>query len=250
MTTNELITVRVADAVSTVRFNRPEKKNAITQPMYRALTAALAAAESDPEIRVHVLEGTPGAFTAGNDLKDFLAVAAGGDHPESALDFLRALASAKKPIVAGVDGLAIGIGTTLLLHCDLVYASPRSVFKTPFLDLGLVPEAASSLLAPRIMGPQRAFELLCLGEAFSAERAVAAGFVNAVVEASDLEAATQEAAQRLAAKPPAALAIARALMRGEPAEVVERIERERGHFAACLRSDETRRALEAFFAPA
>lgn len=249
MTTGESIKVTVADGVSVMQFDRPDKKNAITLAMYDALAAAIAAAERDPAVRVHVLTGTPGAFTAGNDLKDFLAVASGGEHSESALDFLRALATTAKPVVAGVDGLAVGIGTTLLLHCDLVYASARSVFSTPFLDLGVVPEAASSLIAPRVLGPQRAFELLVLGETFSAQRAVAAGFVNGVVGEDEVQATVMAAAHRLAAKPPEALAIARRLLRGDPAEVVARIEQERAHFAQCLKSAETRKALEAFFAP-
>jgi len=240
------IRVETAGPVSTIRIDRPEKKNALTASMYDSMSAALRAGEQSDEIRVHVFCGSPGAFTAGNDIKDFLAVAAGGEHGGNALEFLKTLVGVTKPVIAAVDGLAIGIGTTMLLHCDLVFATPRSLFKTPFLDLGLVPEAASSLIAPRLMGAQRAFELLCLGEAFSAERAEAAGLINAVVSVEALEDKAQDAARRLAQKPPQALAQARALMRGDPAEILARIDEESALFAERLKSDEARRAFEGF----
>jgi enoyl-CoA hydratase/carnithine racemase len=134
--------------VQVIRFNRPEKKNAITREMYAKMTNALTVAQSDPAVRITAFLGTEGCFSAGNDMADFLAVAMGGSMGSEVLDFLRALASATKPVVSGVDGLAIGIGTTIHLHCDLTVASARSVFRTPFVDLALVPEAASSLIAP------------------------------------------------------------------------------------------------------
>lgn len=245
---NDWIVLDRSDRISTVRFNRPDKKNALTTDMYARTAAAMAEAEADPDIRAHLFFGVPGAFTAGNDIGDFLKVAMGGDHGEDVLHFLRGLVTSKKPIVAGVDGLAIGVGTTMLLHCDLVYATPRSLFKTPFLDLGLVPEAASSLIAPRLMGPQRAFELLCLGEGFDADRAREAGFVNAVVGEAELEAAAKAASQKLAQKPPEALAAARALLRGDGADVLQRIEDERRLFAERLKSAEARAAFERFMA--
>jgi len=162
------------------------------------------------------------------------------------VDFLVALASARKPVVSGVDGLAIGIGTTIHLHCDLTIASDRSLFKTPFVDLALVPEAASSLIAPRVMGQQRAFALLALGEGFSAAQAKEAGLIWKVTAPDAVEAETLSLAAKLAAKPPEALRIARDLMRGPPDTVLDRIQQEAGHFAAQLKSAEARAAFEAF----
>src|SRR6202000_3054354 len=149
-----------------IRFNRPEKKNAITRAMYGRMTEALNEANEDVSIRAIAFLGTEGAFSSGNDLADFLAFATGGSMGTEVFDFLHALAGADKPVVSGVDGLAIGIGTTMHLHCDMTVASDRSVFRTPFVYLGLVPEAGSSLIAPRLMGNQRAFALLAAGESF------------------------------------------------------------------------------------
>ncbi|ENN89034.1 Enoyl-CoA hydratase protein [Rhizobium freirei PRF 81] len=235
-----------APHIQIIRFNRPEKKNAITRGMYLTMTDALKAAEDAPDIRVHVFLGTEGCFSAGNDLADFLAFAMGGSMGREVIDFLIALASARKPVVSGVDGLAIGIGTTIHLHCDLTIASDRSLFKTPFVDLALVPEAASSLLAPRVMGHQRAFALLALGEGFTAAEAKEAGLIWKVTAPDALEAETLSLAAKLAAKPPEALRIARNLMRGSPEEVLDRIQREAEHFAAQLKSAEARAAFEAF----
>ena len=148
--------------IQIIRMNRPDKKNAITRAMYAAMSAALADGDADPEIRVHVFLGVPGAFSSGNDLADFMAVAVGGEGGTEVWDFLVALAGAAKPMISGVDGIAVGVGTTLNLHCDLTFATPRTVFRTPFVDLGLVPEAGSSLLAPKILGRQQAFALLGL----------------------------------------------------------------------------------------
>ncbi|SCB19912.1 crotonase/enoyl-CoA hydratase family protein [Rhizobium multihospitium] len=235
-----------APQVQIIRFNRPEKKNAITRAMYQTMTDAVKAAEDDPDIRVHVFLGTEGCFSAGNDLADFLAFAMSGNMGREVIDFLVALASTKKPVVSGVDGLAIGIGTTIHLHCDLTIASDRSLFKTPFVDLALVPEAASSLLAPRVMGHQRAFALLALGEGLSAAEAKETGLIWKVVAPEAVEAETLLLATKLAAKPPEALRIARDLMRGSPDAVLDRIQKEAEHFAAQLKSAEARAAFEAF----
>ncbi|MEX6508278.1 crotonase/enoyl-CoA hydratase family protein [Jiella sp. M17.18] len=243
---SEHIATALADGVLTVRLNRPEKKNAITRDMYRGMTAALERAEAEAEIAAVLFCGVPGAFCAGNDIKDFLAIAEGGALPGEIRDFLQALVAARKPLIAAVDGLAIGIGTTLLMHCDLTYAAPASVFRTPFLDLGLTPEAGSSLIAPRLMGLPRAFALLVLGEAFDAEAAKAAGLVYAVTD--DPEAAALDAAKRLAAKPPEALSIARALLRGTQDDVAARIDQEIGYFADRLMSSEAKAAFQAFMA--
>lgn len=233
-------------AVQVIRMNRPDKKNALTRAMYLAMTAALLEGDADPAVRVHVFLGVPGAFSAGNDLADFLAMATGGESGREVWDFLLALARAQKPIVSGVDGIAVGIGTTLNLHCDLTFATPRTVFRTPFVDLGLVPEAGSSLLVPRIVGHQRAFALLALGEPLSAGEAMAAGLIHAVMGEEELEGAVLAAADRIAAKPPQALRIARDLMRGPRDELVARIGAEADYFRERLQSDEARAALTAF----
>jgi len=240
------ILVERQEAVQIIRMNRTDKKNALTRAMYAAMTEALAAGDADPAVRAHVFLGVPGAFSAGNDLADFLVMATGGEGGREVWDFLLALARSQKPMVSGVDGIAVGIGTTLNLHCDLTFATPRTVFRTPFVDLGLVPEAGSSLLVPQILGRQGAFALLGLGEGLSAEEAKAAGLIYAVVEEDALEAAVLSAAGRIAAKPPQALKIARDLMRGPCEELVARIGEEAQRFRERLESEEARAALMAF----
>jgi enoyl-CoA hydratase/carnithine racemase len=240
------ILVERRGVVQVIRMNRPDKKNALTRAMYSTMSAALTAGDADPDVRVHVFLGVPGAFSAGNDLADFLVIATGGEGGSEVWDFLIALAKAEKPILSGVDGIAVGIGTTLNLHCDLTFATPRTVFRTPFVDLGLVPEAGSSLLAPRVLGRQDAFALLALGEGFSAERAKAAGLIYSVVGESELEATVLAAAESVAAKPPEALKIARDLMLGPREPLLARIAQESELFRQRLQSDEARAALVAF----
>lgn len=239
------IEVETARGVMIVRMNRPDKKNAINTAMYRSMAEALTVANSDGSVRAVCIFGGPGAFCAGNDIGDFLAIAEGRQPPSEVHAFLRALATSTKPLVAGVDGLAVGIGTTMLMHCDLAYASRASVFRTPFLDLGLTPEAASSLIGPKLMGDQRAFALLALGDSFDAEAAREAGLVYAVLE-NGVEEAALDAARRLAAKPEQALAAARWLLRGSPAAVLERIDLEIDYFTERLVSKEAREAFKAF----
>ncbi len=241
------IEIKRANGVQVLRINRPEKKNALTRAMYETMVTAFREAEQSDDIAVHLITGSGGVFTAGNDIADFasrsvdLTQVKGG-----ASGFIGTLPVLQKPLVAAVDGLAIGVGVTMLFHCDLVYASPTASFRTPFLDLGLVMEAGSSLLGPRIMGHQKAFELLCLGEPFDADAGLRAGFVNRVVPAADLEAEAMKAALRLAAKPPGALAIARKLMRGTPDEALAQMQKEGVAFAECMRSAEAKEAFAAF----
>ncbi|RCS23405.1 crotonase/enoyl-CoA hydratase family protein [Phyllobacterium salinisoli] len=242
------IEIELSGAVQIIRIARPEKKNALTRAMYAAMAEALRTGDADDVIRVHVIFGQPGAFSAGNDMQDFMAAAMGGTMGNEVLDFLEALSTAKKPVVSGVDGLAIGIGTTIHLHCDLTFATPQSLFRTPFVDLGLVPEAGSSLLAPRLMGYQRAFALLALGEGFSAEAAKEAGLVHRIVEPAGLEPAVLEAAQAIAARPPQAMQLTKALLRTPDEPAGERIAREAKHFAERLGSQEAREAVAAFLA--
>lgn len=239
---DDTIVVTDAEGIRTIRINRPDKKNALTQAMYATLARALA--DADASVRVFVLTGTGDVFTAGNDLNDFLAV---GDLSSSpAADFLGALASAQRPVVAAVNGLAVGIGATLLLHCDLVYAVPGARLQFPFINLALVPEAASTLLLPRLVGHQRAAELLMLGDPLDAGTAEQLGLVNRVVE-GDVLAEALAVARRLAAKPPAALAANKALLKSRDDGVAARLEAEFAAFARCLRSPELKEAVAAFF---
>lgn len=233
--------------VLTVRINRPEKKNALTAAMYGALANALDKAAAHKDIKVTLILGVPGTFCAGNDIADFLQVSMSNAPGSNAVfDFLERIIMAAKPIVAGVDGVAVGVGTTLLMHCDHVVASEASVFRTPFVDLGIVPEAGSSLLGPRLMGHHRAFALLAMGEPLSAAEALAAGFVSHVVPSAELEQRAGAAAQALAAKPPEALEIARRLIRGDRTDVLHRMREEAKLFAERLKSEEARAAFMAF----
>ena len=213
--------------------------------MYLAATKALQSADADPTIGALLFAGTGGIFTAGNDLADFLeADATPGELP--AFAFIKALASCETPLIAAIDGIAIGIGATMMLHCDLVYTAPETIFRLPFVDLGLVPEAASSLLLPRRIGMAKAAEFLLLGETFGAEEAVRLGLANGIVPASNLHEFALEKAQRLAAKPRAALCATRGLLRGDTHEILARIEEEARLFGAALRSREARAAFTTF----
>lgn len=244
---SEFLQIERQDAVQIIRLNRPEKKNAITRDMYHGIAEALKQADTDDTIRVSVILGQPGAFSAGNDMQDFMhAALSQGSLGEEIIDFLHRLALTRKPLISGVNGLAIGVGTTLNLHCDLTFATPRSVFHTPFVDLGLVPEAGSSLLAPKIMGYQRAFALLAMGEAMTAQQALEAGIVWRVVAEDELEAEVLKTAQKLAARPPAALQLTRDLLRSAAEPLTDRIGREAQIFADRLKSAETAQAVGAF----
>jgi enoyl-CoA hydratase/carnithine racemase len=245
---SELILIDRADGILTLRMNRPDKKNALTRVMYTAMTDAINAAQTDDAIRVIVFFGVPGAFSAGNDLTDFMNAGANNGLGKEVLAFLAAISETTKPMVAGVDGLAIGIGTTLLMHCDYALAAEGSLFRTPFVDLGLVPEAGSSLIGPAIMGYQNAFAMLALGEDFSAEDARSAGLVRKVTSRENLEAETFAVAKRIAAKPPEALRLSRMLLRDNSGTVKDRIDAEAKLFGERLQSDEARAAFMAFFA--
>jgi enoyl-CoA hydratase/carnithine racemase len=233
--------------VRTVRMNRPDKKNALTLAMYDAMAQAIEEAGQRTDIRCVLIAGHDSGFCAGNDLNDFVAMAQGGALGAPILRFLHALARADKPLVAAVNGRAVGVGTTMLLHCDHVVASDSAVLSTPFVALGLVPEAASSLIAPRLMGHARAFALLVMGQPLNATEAKEAGIVNAVVPAAELEAQTLTAARMIAALPAEGVAIARRLMRGSPEEITARIDAEAEAFKARLASPEAQAAFTAFF---
>jgi enoyl-CoA hydratase/carnithine racemase len=247
------IAIEVKDGVQVMRFLRAAKKNAFTGAMYNAMSQALATAESNEAIAVHLFIGSGGVFSAGNDITDFLRRAeasapASGEAgiPAPSLDFIRCLPKVTKPMIAAVDGLAVGVGTTLLFHCDLIYATPSASLRTPFLDLGLVQEAGSSMLAPERLGYPRAFELICLGEPFSAERALQAGLINAIVPAAELEATALGAAQRLIAKPRQALLTSRRLMRRHAAQISAMIDAEAQCYVELMSAPEAREAFTAF----
>jgi len=228
-----------------IRMNRPEKKNALTQPMYVEMTRALRESEDLDSVRCVIFAGGPGAFCAGSDIADFQKRAEGGLNPIT-VDFLHALVRNPKPLLAAVDGLAIGIGTTMLLHSDYVVASSNASFATPFTKLGLIPEAASSLLGPMRMGYARAFALLVMGRSMSARDAKAAGFVNAVVDATALDSTIMQAAREIAALPAGAVALARKLLRGDLDDLVKRVDTEAMYFKERLQSDEARAAFATF----
>ena len=242
----DLILTERSGGVLRIEFNRPEKKNAITAAMYGALADALLAADADDAVRVVLIHGKPEVFTSGNDLADFLANPPRGEDG-APFRFLRAISRFGKPVVAAVSGAAIGIGTTLLLHCDLVYAAIGTRFALPFVNLALVPEAASSFLLPRLAGWPRAAELLLLGEPFSAEKAREIGLVNEIVAPEGLLETAMATAQKLAQKPPGALRLTKALMKdGLIAQVEQAMSREGKIFAGRLNSPEAKEAFSAF----
>lgn len=244
---SEWIRTRKGDGVLAITFDRPEKKNAMTREMYRAIADALNAANEDRGVRAVLLHGEGDSFTAGHDLSEFAEINAGVDSgPPSGEPLLMALAEARKPLVAAVHGRAVGIGLTMLLHCDLVYVAEDALLSCPFVNLALVPEAASSLLLPARVGHVRAFQLFALGEAIDGRTAAAWGIANAAVPAGDVLARAQAAALALAAKPPAAIAVTKALMRNTSA-ATQRIAEEFAHFYAQLRSPEAQEAFTAFF---
>jgi enoyl-CoA hydratase/carnithine racemase len=242
------VVVKDDGAIRTIRMNRPEKKNALTQPMYAEMTRALREAGTNDAIRCIVLAGGPGAFCAGADIGEFLESAQSGGLRPMTLEFLKVLAHNQKPLVAAVGGLAVGIGTTMLFHCDHVVAGANATFTTPFLKLALIPEAASSLLAPMRMGYARAFEMLVMGRPLSAEQAREAGIVNTVVDPAAVEDVARKAALEIAALPAGAVAVSRQLMRGHLDAVVRQIDTEVMHFKDRLQSDEARAAFSAFLA--
>jgi enoyl-CoA hydratase/carnithine racemase len=234
------------NGVLTLTFNRIERKNSITVAMYDALATAFEQTAGDTETRALVIQGHETIFSAGNDIGDFLGNRPSG--PETpAFRFLRAIAACPKPVVAAVCGPAVGIGTTMLLHCDLVYAGDNAAFSMPFVNLGLCPEAASSLLAPRLFGHHRAAEALLLGEPFSAETALELGLVNRVVAPGECNALALAQARKLAAKPLASLMATKQLMKAPQQEAVRRqMDEEGAHFARLLTAPAAREAMTAF----
>ncbi|SDV48157.1 enoyl-CoA hydratase-related protein [Chitinasiproducens palmae] len=242
---SEGVSVVRHERVWLARWDRPAKRNAITAAMYARMAEVLAEFERDAAAQVLVLAGRGGHFTAGNDVGDFLRAPPAGDAP--VLRFLRALAAAPKPVLAAVNGVAVGVGTTMLLHCDLVYAAEDARFAMPFVPLGLCPEAASTLLLPRLAGPQQAAEKLLFGDAFDTAEARRLGFVNRIAAPADVETVALAAAERLAGLPGDAVRATKALLRADPAESVgARLAREAQCFERLLATPAARAALAAF----
>jgi len=245
------VLVERRDSVLSITMARPERRNAITVAMYAALADAIEGAANDPCVRLITLEGQGEDFTAGNDLGDFLqAMPSPGEAQDIPVwRLLRALAKNQVPIIAAVHGNAVGIGTTMLFHCDFVLAEEGSRFVMPFVDLGLVPEAASSLLLPRLAGRRRAARYLLLGEPFGVSEAMEMGLASHAVPQGGLKVALDALVAALLAKPPEALRQTQSLLRKvDVQEVLERMELENGHFAERLQSDEVKDAITAFFA--
>ena len=239
------------DGILLIEINRPEKKNALTLAMYTALAEVLKQAEADATVRAMLLHGQPEVFSSGNDLHDFASFAPDRLlESQPAYDFLFALSGATKPVVAAVNGGAIGIGTTLLLHCDLVYAGEQARFQLPFVNLGLCPEGAASLLLPMLMGHRRAAELLLLGEPFSARKAWEIGLVNEILPDSQVLDHALARARQLAAQPPASVRLTKRMIKQEWVAAVGRTLRaEAVQFAERLQSPEAKEAFQAFFEP-
>ncbi|MBN9440432.1 enoyl-CoA hydratase-related protein [Bosea sp. (in: a-proteobacteria)] len=245
--TETVLNEDVAEGVRQITMNRPDRRNALDRATYQGLIDALAAADADAGVRAIVLTGAGGCFTSGNDIKDFAAAAATGVGARIAIDFLGAISTTKKPIVAAVEGFAVGIGTTMLLHCDLAFAGKGASFRLPFVALGLCPEGGSSYLLPLIAGSKRAAELLMLGEVFSPEVAQEAGLLNAVTEAGEALPLAVEKAKALAALPPQSVALTKMLLkRGSAAATAETIATEARHFGERLMSAEAQAAFAAF----
>jgi enoyl-CoA hydratase/carnithine racemase len=239
------ILTHIDAGVMTITFNRLDKKNSITSSMYAAMAEALAHAATDPAVRVVVFQGHESIFSAGNDIGDFL------NQPPTTQEspvfrFLRGIATFEKPLIAAVAGPAVGIGTTMLFHCDLVYAGDNAAFSMPFVNLGLCPEAASSLLAPRMFGYHRAAEALLMGEPFFAEAAQEVGLVNRVVPPTEVNGYAQAQARKLAAKPLTSLIATKRLMKGDTQAVLQKMDEEGQSFGRMLREPAAKEAFGAF----
>jgi enoyl-CoA hydratase/carnithine racemase len=246
MSSTEQIRSEISEGILCLFINRPDKKNALNLAMYQALAEGLRQADDDDSVRVILISGGDECFTSGNDLADFLSAPPTG--PESpVMQFLIAISEARKPIVASVNGLAVGVGVTMLLHCDLVYVGRSATFQMPFVNLGLCPEAGSTLLLPRIMGHQRAAELLLLGEVFSADKARDFGIVTEICPDKDVYATARNRSLQLAAQPAAAVRLAKKLLKRDYAsQLRETIAEEGNQFMGRLKSPEATEALQAF----
>ncbi len=242
----ELVTTFLDKGILKIGIQRPDKLNALTLAMYDAMTVALESAEQDKQIRVILIHGTDNCFTSGNDLRDFAGNPPAGEN-SPVFRFLRAISQAQKPVIAMVSGAAVGIGTTMLLHCDLVYADETARFRLPFVNLGLCPEAASSYLLPKLVGHLRASEILLLGETIDAEKALEIGLVNRIFPHPDLLDQVMAKAVQLAAQPPASVRLTKSLLKENQAQqVAEVMSKEGDLFLRQLAKPEAQEAINAF----
>jgi enoyl-CoA hydratase/carnithine racemase len=243
------IIVSDEEATRTITMRRPEKKNALTEDMFLAMSDAINSAQSDPDIRCLIVTGRSGVFTAGEDIGDFVSEATTGldpEKPRNAIVFLRALVNNRKPIIAAVDGVAVGIGATIVLHCDYVIAGTTASFLSPFVEYGLVPEGASSLLLPRMAGHQRAFSMLVMGRPMSAEEAREAGLVNAIVAPGHAIIEAQKVAREICALPPEAVAISRKLLKLPTEDLLRRMGQEEHLFRERMTAPSVIAAFKSF----
>ncbi|MFT5349960.1 MAG: enoyl-CoA hydratase/carnithine racemase [Planctomycetota bacterium] len=243
---SQYIETVVEDRILKIKINRPDKKNALDLAMYQALADAIQEADKNNEIRVTLISGAEDSFCSGNDIKDFLKNPPTDDN-SPVLQFVRAMINAEKPIVAAVNGIAIGIGVTLLLHCDLVYASEDARFQLPFVNIGLCPEAGSTHILPLLMGHQKASELLLLGGMFDVNTAIDVGFVNTKLASAELASASLQAATKIAAQPPNSIRATKGLLRAAMREqILAASQRENSNFIPMLNGEEAKEALTAF----
>jgi enoyl-CoA hydratase/carnithine racemase len=244
------IIVTDEESTRTIAMRRPEKKNTLTQEMYLAMSEAIESAQSNPDIRCLILTGRSGVFTAGNDISDFLQAATAkddGTRPKDSTIFLQSLVNNKKPIIAAVDGLAIGIGATMVFHCDFVVATTTAIFQSPFIHYGLIPYGGISLVLPRMIGHQRAFSMLVMGRPVNAQAAHEAGFVNVVVPPGHALVEARKAAREICELPADAVAISRKLLRSPTEEIARRMVEEDHFFGERMRSPEAIAAFQDFF---
>lgn len=243
--TDHIVTT-LKDGILQIRINRPDKKNALTQDMYSAMAVALSQADENAEVKVITLTGTGDSFTSGNDVADFLKRDTTSSDQRPVGAFLAAIAANRKPLIAGVNGMAIGVGVTMLLHCDLVYAAEGATLQMPFTNLGVVPEAASSQLLPQMVGYHRAAELMLLGERIDARRALEIGLINGVCPAAELASVVGARAAIIAAKPASSILATKALLRRTPESTAARMSVENAEFARLLQTPEARAIMQAF----
>ncbi len=240
------ITVTISETIQHIQIQRADKMNAFTDEMYQSVATALKNSHKANDIKVNLISGVPGCFTAGNDIADFLTYAKKGAFGSGIIDFLTTLGTLDMPLILAIDGPAIGIGTTMTFHADLIYATPEATFATPFADLGLTPEAASSYLMPKTMGHARAYEMLALGEKYSAEDACRAGFVNKIIPADQLISHSLAIAKKLSKKPESSLLATKQLLKSEREYILTVMEKEVEIFSKQLQSEEAKTAFSSF----
>jgi len=243
---SDYISITISETIQHIQIQRADKMNAFTDEMYQSVSTALKNSHKANDIKVNLISGVPGCFTAGNDIADFLTYAKKGAFGSGVIDFLTTLGTLDMPLILAIDGPAIGIGTTITFHADLIYATPEATFATPFADLGLTPEAASSYLMPKTIGHARAYEMLALGEKYTAEDACRAGFVNKIIPADQLISHSLTIAKKLSKKPESSLLATKQLLKSEREYILTVMEKEVEIFSKQLQSEEAKTAFSSF----